>query len=91
MITKVVPPSTWQRTKTVQVVGHRLTPAEAATVCAALAADEQHLPVLAAADARNIVHVWAQRPMTTAEEVTVLRAFAAVSDSRLAWHQAVVR
>ncbi len=36
------------------------------------------------------VHLWPERRLTTAEEVRVLRAFAAVTDSPLAWHGDVV-
>lgn len=92
MITKVIPPPGvfgFGRSRTVGVVAHRLSPAEAHAICTRLAKQDSPIPVLAAMDQRNTVHVWPERPTTTAEEVEVLRSFAAVTDSRLVWHEAV--
>jgi hypothetical protein len=66
---------------------HALTEPEAAAICAVLRAVE-HIPVEADCYADG-VHLHPCREVTTAEEVSVLRAFAAVSDSRIFWDGAV--
>lgn len=40
-------------------------------------------------DALGVVKLWPLHKLTTAEEVAVLQAYTAVTDSRLAWHRAV--
>lgn len=66
---------------------HALSGAEAATICRRL--ERQHIPVLVAVDDAATVHLWPQRKVKTAEEVTALTAFIDVTDSRIAWHAAV--
>lgn len=87
MNTVVYPPQSGiGRSRTVNLVTRPLT------------GDAMHEIVDALADAEiyvrarrgTTVHLWPTlRPLTTADEVTVLRAFAAVTDARLAWHGAV--
>ena len=64
---------------------HALSGAEAATICRSL--ERQHIPVRVAVDEAETVHIWAQRPVTTREEVTALAAVLAKTDSRVAWHK----
>lgn len=66
---------------------HLLTEPEARAVCVILAAVE-HIPVTAQLDKAKTVHITPVRELTVLEEVTALRAFAAVTDGRLAWHKA---
>jgi len=40
-------------------------------------------------DVFGVVHLWAQQPTDRAAEVRVIAAFKAVTDSPLAWHEAV--
>lgn len=54
-------------------------------------ATQQHLPLTAAVAYDGSVDLWPKAPTTTAEEVRVMRAFAAVTDARLRWHRAVTR
>jgi len=64
-----------------------LTDADAHRVTVALAAVGIHVaPVV---DVYRIVHLWAQQPTCTADEVRALVAFSDVTDCRLAWHGAV--
>lgn len=65
---------------------HALSDAEVTAICEQLAA--QHIPVSVNVDA-EVVHLWPQRSVSTVEEVTVLRAVCAKTDSRIAWHEAV--
>lgn len=66
---------------------HALSPAEAATICRCL--DDQHIPVQVTVDDAETVHLWPQRQVTTAEEVTALAAVLSETDARVAWHEAV--
>lgn len=74
------------RSRTVNVITRPLDPAVAAEVAAQLSRDG--LPVLPAVDEHEVVHVWGLRSTTTAEEVTALRAFTAVTDAPIRWHPA---
>jgi hypothetical protein len=47
--------------------------------------NSQHIPVDCARRA-GTVHVWPEHKLSTPEEVTVLRAFKAVTDCPIAWH-----
>jgi hypothetical protein len=68
----------------VDVAAHELTDTEAARIAAALA--DQGIHVAPAVDVFHVVHLWAQQPTSTAQEVAALAAFARVTDCRLAWH-----
>lgn len=64
---------------------HALTAPEASAIRTVLWSVE-HIPVDVHVDERGRVNVWpVGRELTTVEEVTALRAFAAVSDSELRW------
>lgn len=67
---------------------HELTCAETAAIVRDLADHDPPLPVLTDVDDGHTLHLRAQREMTTAEEVVVIGAFLAHTDSRLAWHAA---
>lgn len=64
---------------------HEITQAEAARILTALAKEGVH--VVPMVD-DHVLHLWPQELLSIAQEVTVLRAFAAVTDSRIAWHEA---
>jgi alpha-D-ribose 1-methylphosphonate 5-triphosphate synthase subunit PhnL len=49
---------------------------------------EQGIRVAPSIDVFHVVHLWAQQETTTREEVAALAAFHAVTDCRLAWHEA---
>lgn len=69
-------------------VAHQLTADEAHAICAVLHAVE-HIPVSVVIAEHGRVDIWPiGRELTTSEEVSTLRAFAAVTDSRIAWHKA---
>jgi hypothetical protein len=59
-------------------IAHRLTHQEAHAVCLVVRA--RHIPVTATV-IHGTTHIYPHRSMTTAEEVDVLRAFVAVTDS----------
>jgi hypothetical protein len=64
---------------------HPLTGPEAAAICY-----ELHccgIDVEATKDTNEVVHVWPEHPVSVAEEIAVLGAFLARTDSRIAWHQ----
>jgi hypothetical protein len=50
---------------------------------------EQGIPLRVVEDRHHVLHLHALAVMTTGQEVHALRAFAAVTDQRLAWHGAV--
>lgn len=79
----LVYPRTWGPYRTVQIADRPCTDTMAADITATLA--DRRIPVRAAID-DHAVHVWPQRPVTTAEEVAALRAFSLATDSRLIWH-----
>lgn len=67
------------------VVAHQLTAPEAHAICAVLHAVE-HINVEAHVAERGVVYVWpVGRELSTAEEVSALRAFNAVTDARVRW------
>lgn len=66
------------------VVARRLTEDRAAVVTAVLRT--QGLHVSPEVDVFGVVHLWT-KPTDTAGEIRVLRAFAAVTDSPLAYHE----
>jgi hypothetical protein len=50
----------------------------------------EHIPVDVHVDQNGLVNIWAVgRPLTTAEEVSALRAFIGATDSRVRWFQGV--
>lgn len=67
-------------------VAHHITPAEAATVAKVLAAEGIRIEPTEP-DAFGVVHLWAKQPTDTRAEVRVLRAFQALTDGPLAFHQ----
>jgi hypothetical protein len=69
-------------------VAHHITPSEAAVVTKVLAAEGIRVEPTEP-DAFGVVHLWAKGCIDTAAEVRVLRAYAAVTDGPLAFHQAV--
>jgi hypothetical protein len=62
---------------------HALTIPEATEICDDLAA--QHIHINCCLHDGNI-HLTPTEPVTTAEEVTALRAFSAKTDQRMLWH-----
>lgn len=69
-----------------ETVAHWPSGPELHAVCQVLRV--MKIPVTADRDGpRNTVHLRAGRELSTAEEILALRAFAAVTDSRLAWHE----
>lgn len=75
------------RSRTVQVVARPLSAVEANAIGVALAA--RHIPVAVSVDAHHVIHLWPWLLLSTAQEVAALRAFAAVTDSRLVVHPAL--
>jgi hypothetical protein len=71
----------------VDLIAHRITADEAATITKVLAAEG--LRIEPATDVFGVLHLWAKTPIGTAGEVRVLRAFKAVGDSPLEYHPAV--
>lgn len=70
--------------RAVDHVTRELTDTELHQVTATLATHGLRVePVL---DVLGVVHLWAQHPTTTLQEVRVLAAFTAVTDARIAWH-----
>jgi sulfur carrier protein ThiS len=70
----------------VDLVGHRITASEAATVAKVLAAEGLRVEPTEP-DFEGVVHLWAKTPLDTLGRVRVLRAFQAVTDGPLAFHQ----
>jgi hypothetical protein len=75
------------RSRTVGVVAQYLNGIPGFCLVNALA--EQGIPLRVVEDRHHVLHLHALAPMTTDQEVHALRAFAAVTDQRLAWHGAV--
>jgi hypothetical protein len=71
-------------------VGHALTETEAAVVTKVLAAEGIRVEPTEP-DGLGVVHLWAKQAYGTAVEVRTLRAFSAVTDGPLAYHEAVTR
>jgi len=72
----------------VDLIAHRITPTEAATVAKVLAVEGLRVEPTEP-DFDGVVHLWAKQPMNTAEEFRTIRAFKAITDGPLAFHQAV--
>jgi hypothetical protein len=72
----------------VDLIAHRITVTEAATVAKVLAAEGLRVEPTEP-DFEGVVHLWAKQSMDTAEEFRTIRAFKAVYDGRLAFHQGV--
>jgi len=72
----------------VDLIAHRITPTEAATVAKVLAVEGLRVEPTEP-DFEGVVHLWAKQVTSTRGEVRVLRAFRAVTDEPLAFHQAV--
>lgn len=88
MRTIVFPPSGligFGRTRTAQAPVHPLSFLEASVIADGLA---DTCGIRIKVELGRVVHLYALGPVTTAQEVAALRAFAAVTDSRLAWHPA---
>lgn len=72
--------------RTQEIVQHELTHREQHRITKDLR--KQGIRVEPAIDAFHVLHLWAKAPCTTAEEVTVLAAYAACTDARMVWHPA---
>jgi hypothetical protein len=72
----------------VDLIAHRITPTEAATVAKVLAVEGLRVEPTEP-DAFGVVHLWAKQVTSTRGEVRIVRAFRAVTDEPLAFHQAV--
>ena len=72
----------------VDLIAHRITPTEAATVAKVLAVEGLRVEPTEP-DFEGVVHLWAKEPMSTAEEFRTIRAFKAITDGPIAFHQAV--
>jgi hypothetical protein len=70
----------------VDLIAHRITATEAATVAKVLAAEGLRVEPTEP-DFEGVVHLWAKQLTDTPGEVRVLRAFQAVTDGPLAFHQ----
>jgi hypothetical protein len=68
--------------------GREISDTQAISVAAGLLAAGIH--VVPVVDVFHTLHLWAQQPTTTPQEVAALRAFHAVTDVRMAWHPAEV-
>lgn len=71
----------------IERVTHHLTPTEAYAVRGQLAT--QGIRVLLGYDVHHVLHIYALDPTSTEQEVQALRAFTAVTDAPVHWHQAV--
>lgn len=72
----------------VQVAARPITQLSA-TAISALLRDAEHIPVTAAVAFDGSVDLYAVGPVSTRDEVHALRAFAAVTDAPLRWHEGV--
>ena len=70
----------------VDLIAHRITPTEAATVAKVLAVEGLRVESTEP-DFDGVVHLWAKQELDTRGEVRVLRAFGAPTDGPLAFHQ----
>lgn len=85
MRTVVYPSAYGGRTRTAQVPARPLS----AITAAALADDLAKQGVVVAIRLKcTTVHLFALADLSTAQEVEAIRAFAAVTDARIAWHKA---
>lgn len=69
-----------------EIVAHELTHREQHRITRTLAA--QGIEVEPAIDVFHVLHLWAKTPLSTAEEVAALAAYAEVTDARMVWHPA---
>lgn len=76
--------------RAVDLIAHRITATEAATVAKVLAAEGLRVEPTEP-DFDGVVHLWAKQLTDTPGEVRVLRAFQAVTDGPLAFHQGEAR
>lgn len=70
-----------------EIVAHELTDREASTITRALA--KEGIRVEPVIDPFHVLHLWALVELTVRQEIAALRAFAKVTDARIAWHAAV--
>lgn len=70
----------------VDLIAHRITATEAATVAKVLAAEGLRVEPTEP-DFEGVVHLWAKQLMDATEEFRTIRAFQAIYDGRLAFHQ----
>lgn len=90
MRTVVIPPPGVHglgRSRTVSVIAHPLTDADAQAVTAQLAA--QGIPVTLTRGDGHRVNLWPFAPVTTRQEVQALRIVEGITDAPVAWNQAV--
>lgn len=69
-------------------VRHHITATEAATVAKVLAAEGLRVEPTEP-DFDGVVHLWAKQLMDASEEFRTIRAFKAITDGPLAFHQGV--
>lgn len=74
--------------RAVDRIAHHLTGTEASVVSRVLATRGIHVEPTDP-DIDGVVHLWATRPVTTAQEVRALAAFKAISDGPFHFHEAV--
>lgn len=72
--------------RTQEIVQHELTRRQQHRITKQLA--RQGIQVEPAIDVFHVLHLWAKTPLSSAQEMTALRAFTAVTDARIAWHAA---
>jgi hypothetical protein len=70
----------------VERVAHQITDTELHRITVGLA--ERGIRIAPSVDVYRVVHLWAQQPTTTVQEVRAIAAFRTVTDARLAWHPA---
>ncbi|MEU7904151.1 hypothetical protein [Actinoplanes sp. NPDC049118] len=73
----------------VDVIHRELSDFEQIDIAATLL--EQGVHVVPVLDVYRVLHLWAQTPVTTEQEVRALAAFAERTDCRIAWHEAGTR
>lgn len=65
-------------------IAHEITDAEAHQVTTALAAQGIRVEPVIGVD--HTLNLWAKTALTTAQEVTAIAAFKALTDARVDWH-----
>jgi hypothetical protein len=80
----VYPAAKFGRDRTVNVLDRPLSQAAATDVAQLLA--RAAIYVEPTVDAHGVVNLFPLQPLSTEEEVAVLRAYSAAGDSRVAWH-----
>lgn len=76
--------------RAVNRIAHEITDREAHIVSRVLATQGIHVEPTEP-DVYGVVHLWAMRPVTTAQEVRAIAAFKAISDGLFHFHEAVAR